>query len=53
MIVFTVWLLVSTSPITGDVFVSSHSESGAECLYAASVDQECTEPTVLRRRNAK
>lgn len=50
MIVFTIWLLVSTSPITGDVFVSGQYKSEAECLYAASADQECAEATVVRQR---
>lgn len=48
MIVFTIWLLISTSPLTGDVFINGHFDSLLQCLQVATADQQCVEGTVLR-----
>lgn len=48
MMAFTIWLLVTTSPLTGDVFIASQHQSLLECLQVAAPGQECTEATVLR-----
>lgn len=48
MLTFTVWLLISTSPLTGDVFVETYFDSLLQCMQVASSDQQCVEGTVLR-----
>lgn len=48
MLTFTVWLLISTSPITGDVFIDGHFNSLSQCLQTATPEQDCIEGTVIR-----
>lgn len=45
---FIIWLLISTSPTTGDVFIDGHFDSLLQCLQVATPEQECIEGTVMR-----
>lgn len=45
--IFTVWLLITTSPTTGDVFIDGHFDSLLQCLQVATPEQECIEGTVM------
>lgn len=47
MLTFTIWLLITTSPL-GDVFIIGQHESLLQCLQAAAPNQECVEATVVR-----
>ena len=48
MLTFTIWLLITTSPITGDVFIDGHFDSLLQCLQVATPEQECVEGAVMR-----
>ena len=48
MLTFTIWLLVTTSPTTGDVSIDGHFDSLLQCEQAATAEQECIEGTVMR-----
>lgn len=48
MLTFTIWLLITTSPLTGDVFIDGHFDSLQQCLQVATPEQECIEGTVMR-----
>lgn len=47
MLIFTVWLLITTSPM-GGVFIDGHYETQAQCEQIAIANQECVEGTVMR-----
>lgn len=50
MLTFTTWLLISTSPITGDIFIDSHFDSLLQC-QEATPEQDCIEGTVMRPKD--
>ena len=52
MLTFTIWLLITTSPITGDVFIDGHYETLTQCLQVATANQECIEGTVMRPKES-
>ncbi|MFC3331664.1 hypothetical protein ACFOEM_04215 [Paenalcaligenes hominis] len=51
MLTLTIWLLISTSPTTGDVFIDGHFDSLLQCLQVATQEQDCIEGTVMRPKD--
>lgn len=47
MLTFTIWLLISTSPI-GDVSIDGHFDSLLQCLQVAEPEQVCISGDLLR-----